>query len=102
MRRPAAVEAEVVGSVNQAGAEVVMPEPVGDHPAGQRVLRVRPNLKLYVNTPCLYIPTLSSSPSAYPSPVVRVSHSCMHQVVVRRLGGIVRPERMSVSSLIDI
>ena len=41
MTGPAAVESEVVGGLDDARAEVVMPEPVDDDPGEERVRRMR-------------------------------------------------------------
>ncbi len=38
MRGAAAVEAEVVGRIDQAHAEVIMPQPIDDHPREQRIV----------------------------------------------------------------
>ena len=41
MRRTPAVETEVIGSVDQADSEVVVPDPIDHHPGEQRVFRTR-------------------------------------------------------------
>ena len=39
MRRRLALNAEILGRLDQAGAEVVLPDPVDDHAGRERVLR---------------------------------------------------------------
>ena len=41
MRGPTAVEAEVVWRLHKADAEVIMPQPIDDHPGEQRIVLVR-------------------------------------------------------------
>ena len=41
MRRPRAAEAEIVGRVHEARAEVIMPHAIGHHAAEERVVRMR-------------------------------------------------------------
>ena len=40
MRGAAAIETEVVRGVHNADAEVIVPEPIGNHPRGKRIARI--------------------------------------------------------------
>src|SRR6185437_2565248 len=41
MRGPTAVEAEIVGRIDQTDAEMIMPQAIDDHPREQRIVRPR-------------------------------------------------------------